>query len=103
MALKHVFEPIRIGSVEIPNRIIQAAHATGLAADGKWDNWLDYYVARAKGGCGLSILVTASVHPNSVNSARLYDGTFVPHLKRLTKAVRPYGMRLFQQLGLVGN
>jgi 2,4-dienoyl-CoA reductase-like NADH-dependent reductase (Old Yellow Enzyme family) len=103
MALKHVFEPIRIGSVEIPNRIIQAAHATGLAADGKWGDWLDYYVARAKGGCGLSILGTASVHPNSVNTARLYDGSFVPHLKRLTKAVRPYGMRLFQQLGLVGN
>jgi 2,4-dienoyl-CoA reductase-like NADH-dependent reductase (Old Yellow Enzyme family) len=103
MPLRRVFEPIKIGSVEIPNRIIQAAHATGLAADGKWDNWLDYYVARAKGGCGLSILETASIHPSSVNTSRLYDGSFVPHLKRLTNAVRPYGMRLFQQLFLGGN
>jgi 2,4-dienoyl-CoA reductase-like NADH-dependent reductase (Old Yellow Enzyme family) len=103
MALTRIFEPIRIGSVEIPNRIMQATHATGLAGDGKWDDWLDYYVARAKGGCGLSILESASIHPSSSNSTRFYDGSYVPHLKRLTKAVHPYGMRLFQQLFLGGN
>lgn len=52
---KHVFTPIRIGSVEIPNRIVMPAMGTNFAgADGSISpRAIDYYLARARGGVGL--------------------------------------------------
>ena len=56
MALTRVFEPIRIGNVEIPNRIVRAAHGTHLARHAFDEDSIAYHTARAKGGCGLTII-----------------------------------------------
>nr|WP_087572955.1 FAD-dependent oxidoreductase [Sphingomonas sp. CDS-1] len=98
MSLRHVFEPIRIGSVEIPNRIVRTAHGTHFSQDSLTDEFIAYHEARARGGCGLSILEIASVHPSSVGTVRNFDDGIIPHYRRLMEAIRPHGMKIFQQL-----
>ncbi|MCK9541599.1 MAG: FAD-dependent oxidoreductase [Novosphingobium sp.] len=98
MSLKLVYEPLRIGGIEIPNRIVRTAHDTGLGKPDITDAWIGYHAERARGGCGLTILEAASVHPSSALSLRLYGDALVPGYRRLMDAVRPHGMRVFQQL-----
>jgi 2,4-dienoyl-CoA reductase-like NADH-dependent reductase (Old Yellow Enzyme family)/thioredoxin reductase len=47
--VRRLFEPIRIGGVEIPNRIVSTTHGTGLGPDRD----LRYLQERARGGAGL--------------------------------------------------
>lgn len=93
-----ILDPILIGGVEIPNRVVRTAHGTFLAVNGIDDDFINYHLARAKGGCGLTILETATVHPSSGSTMRLWDDSLVPGYRRLMDAVRPHGMRVFQQL-----
>lgn len=99
MSLKLVYEPLRIKGVELPNRISRSAHGTNLTNYGAiTDRLIDYHVARAKGGVGLTILEAATVHPSSVLSLANLDDTVIDGYKRLTSAIRPYGMKVFQQI-----
>lgn len=98
MNLKRVFEPLRIGKVEVKNRIARTAHDTGLANPDITDDFINYHLERAKGGCGLTIMEAASVHPSSRLHMRLFGDALVPGYQRLMAAVRPYGMKMFQQL-----
>lgn len=98
-----VFEPINIGRVKVPNRIVRTAHDTGLAYLDISDDYIAYHLARAKGGCGLSILEASSVHPSSQIHVALWRDSIVPGFEKLMKAVRPYGMKVFQQLWHGGN
>ncbi|MET0547613.1 MAG: FAD-dependent oxidoreductase [Caulobacterales bacterium] len=102
MALKRVFEPIQIGSVEIPNRIVRTAHGTHFSTTELTDQFIAYHEARAKGGCGLTILEIASVHRSSVLTVRNLDDSIIPGYRRLMKAIRPHGMKVFQQLHHAG-
>ncbi|MET0987733.1 MAG: NAD(P)-binding protein, partial [Steroidobacteraceae bacterium] len=97
MALKLVWQPICIGNVEIPNRVARAANTTTVSQAGIDDQFIAYHRARAQGGAGLSILEAASVHPTSLLSYAVDDST-CRGFERLLQAVRPHGMRVFQQL-----
>ena len=48
MTFRRLFEPIRIGDVEVPNRIVNTTHGTGLGADRD----VRYVQERARGGAG---------------------------------------------------
>lgn len=104
MSLKRVFEPISIGSVHVPNRVVRTAHATSFGDGGKvGDDLINYHVARASGGVGLSFLEATAVHPSSVLGLIGYDDSVIPGYQKLMAAVRPYGMRMFQQLWHAGH
>ncbi|MDB5714835.1 MAG: NADH:flavin oxidoreductase/NADH oxidase [Sphingomonadales bacterium] len=104
MALKMVFEPLRIGGIEVPNRIARTAHASGLGTSHISDGMIAYHEARARGGCGLSILEACSVHPSSMlYPLGLFDPGIVDDYRRLMARIRPHGMRVFQQLWHGGN
>jgi len=99
VSLKLVYEPLKIKGVEIPNRISRSAHGTNLTNYGAiTDRLIDYHVARAKGGVGLTILEAATVHPSSVLSLANLDDSVINGYQRLTSAIRPYGMKVFQQI-----
>lgn len=99
VSLKLVYEPLKIRDVEIPNRISRSAHGTMLSDWGKiTDRLIDYHVARAKGGVGLTILEAATVHPSSVLSLANFDDGVIPAYQKLMAAIRPHGMRVFQQI-----
>jgi 2,4-dienoyl-CoA reductase-like NADH-dependent reductase (Old Yellow Enzyme family) len=96
--LRHVFEPLRIRDVTVPNRIVRTAHLTKLGMGLVSDDLIEYHAARARGGVGLSILEATAVHPSSVLGLIGYDDRVIPMYAKLMDTIRPLGMRVFQQL-----
>jgi 2,4-dienoyl-CoA reductase-like NADH-dependent reductase (Old Yellow Enzyme family) len=90
-----LFEPIDVGGVTIPNRIVRTAHGMPLDEEGL----TAYLVARARGGVGMSTISATSVHPSARFSVlRLHDDDIVPFLSRVGAAVHRHGMKLFHQI-----
>jgi 2,4-dienoyl-CoA reductase-like NADH-dependent reductase (Old Yellow Enzyme family) len=98
MALTHVLQPITIGGVTIPNRVVRSAHGTRFGGGLMSDDLIAYHALRARGGVGLSILEIMAVHPSSPSGVNGFDPRIGDGYKRLLDEVRPHGMRLFQQI-----
>ena len=92
-----MFEPGRIGRLELKNRIVFPPMITRyMSEDGSIsDRLIDYYAERAKGGAGL-IVIEASYPRSSGYPGRIYlnDDRFVPGLRRLVDAVHRGGARI---------
>lgn len=98
MALTHAHLPIRLGNVEIRNRIFRSAHGTNLGAGSITEDLVAFHEARARGGMGLTIQEVMSVHPSGpaiIDSAAPGLGDA---FARMMDRLRPLGMTLFQQL-----
>ena len=100
---ERVLSPVDIRGVRIPNRVVRTAHATGIGGGRMSDDLIAYHAARARGGVGLSILEILAVHPSSPGTLNAFDPTLVEGYKRLMDAVRPHGMRVFQQIWHAGH
>ena len=101
--LRHILRPLAIGPVEIPNRVVRTGHGTGLGGGTISDDLIAYHVARAKGGVGLTILELMSLHSSAYPFLTANAPTILEGYRKLMEQVRPYGMRVFQQLGHLGN
>ena len=104
--------PKRIGTLELPNRIMVTAMGVSLAnEDGTVsDRLIDYHVAHANGGAGMIIMgVTGVAWPVGQvqpNQTAISDDRFLPGLTRLAEAVHAAGGRIAAQLhhgGLVAG
>ncbi len=100
--LDKLFSPIKIGSMELKNRIVMAPMATLYANKDSTvsGRLLAYHEARAAGGVGLIILGVTSVDrffPYGITLG-LWDDTFIPGFKELTTTVHRYGTRIVPQL-----
>jgi 2,4-dienoyl-CoA reductase-like NADH-dependent reductase (Old Yellow Enzyme family)/thioredoxin reductase len=101
---EHILRPIAIGSVEIPNRVVRTAHATGLTlGDDKRSDFVAYHAAAAGGGVGLTIIEAAAVHPTTQGRLRFENDLQMPEYSRALRDLRKYPMRLFQQLVHTGR
>jgi 2,4-dienoyl-CoA reductase-like NADH-dependent reductase (Old Yellow Enzyme family)/thioredoxin reductase len=96
-SLSLAWQPGRIGSIEIKNRLVRTANTTMIGPDALNDDFVGYHLARARGGVGLTILEAGSVHPSS-QLAYMVDDVAVPFFRKMMTAIRPHGMRVFQQL-----
>jgi len=107
MQFPHLFSPLRIGPVTVPNRISFSAHLTNLAEGGLPSDRLTHYLtARARGGAGLIITEEQSVHPTDRAYERLIEAfrpEVIPRYKSLTRAVHAYDTRIFAQLNHNGQ
>lgn len=98
-----LFEPIRIGEVEIKNRVAMAPMgALGLLnPDGSLGpRGVDYYTERAKGGVGLIITSVFKVE-NEIESlplVPLVSRTAIASFGELSEAVHALGSKIFVQL-----
>ncbi|MDD5094443.1 MAG: NAD(P)/FAD-dependent oxidoreductase [Dehalococcoidia bacterium] len=102
-ALKKMFSPIKIGRVELNNRIVLAPmHMWWAAKEGTYSQkMIDYYEARAKGGVGLITLGDTSVaypSPYFPYGIGVWDDRQIPSLKELAKSVHAHGGRVIPQL-----
>ncbi len=98
-----LFEPSRIGTLELKNRIIMSsmltcfAHGTGEPSP----QMIDYYVERAKGGVGLIIVEGACfTYPLGVLTAsrlRIDSENHVSKHFELVEAVHSYGAKIIIQ------
>ena len=107
-AMNILLTPARIGTVEIPNRIVMPPMTTRTAdAEGYvTDDSVAYYLARARGGVGLITIEMAS--PEKVGRHRrrevgIYDDRFVPGLTRLVDELHRAGSKVSIQLGHGGG
>jgi 2,4-dienoyl-CoA reductase (NADPH2) len=100
--VQKLFEPIKIGNVEIKNRIVMSPMALGFCEDDGMvnDRFVAFYTQRARGGAGLIVVVTCynDFGNKMPRSPALEDEKFLPGLKRLTDAVHGQGAKVFAQL-----
>jgi 2,4-dienoyl-CoA reductase-like NADH-dependent reductase (Old Yellow Enzyme family) len=101
-----LFDPITIGDLRLPNRIIMAPLTRSRADAGRVPNALmtEYYVQRAS--AGLIISEATAVTPMGVGYADtpgLWSDAQVAGWKRVTAAVHQAGGRIFAQLWHVGR
>jgi 2,4-dienoyl-CoA reductase-like NADH-dependent reductase (Old Yellow Enzyme family) len=94
----HVQQPIPINRCELRNRIVRPAHVTGFASGGFGQQFIDYHLARARGGVALTILEIGAVHPSSPALLRCYDVSIMDAWALLADRAHAEGMRVFQQL-----
>ncbi|MBB4615455.1 oxidoreductase [Novosphingobium taihuense] len=104
MALEKIFQPLKIGPITVPNRVTRSAHGGLEMSPRMTDDYIAYHARRGSGGCGLTILGAASVHPSSMlyPYGLFYDG-IVDDYRRLMAAVEPSPMKVFAQLWHGGN
>jgi 2,4-dienoyl-CoA reductase-like NADH-dependent reductase (Old Yellow Enzyme family) len=101
-----LFEPLKLGDILLPNRIVMAPLTRSRASAGRVPNALmaEYYVQRAT--AGLIITEATSVTPMGVGYADtpgLWSEEQVAGWKNITKAVHAAGGRIFAQLWHVGR
>src|SRR3990167_1071804 len=98
----HLFQPIKLGHLELKNRVIMGSMHTNLEeASGGWERLRAYYLERVKGGVGL--IVSGGVGPNK-SAPNVQGGTLLTnaeHVKLhvpLTQAVHEAGGHICLQL-----
>jgi len=98
-----LFQPVRIGGLEIKNRIVMAPMGTCLANENGavTSALIDYYVERAKGGVGLIIVENASVLPiRDISRLGIFDDQLITGLRELVEKIKESALdvKVFVQL-----
>ncbi|PYM11951.1 MAG: hypothetical protein DMD81_25455 [Candidatus Rokuibacteriota bacterium] len=102
-----LFQPGRIGSLTVKNRLVMSSMYTAMChPDGGVSTELvDYLVERARGEVGLILTEAAAVTDDgrpSVGALNVSDDRFVPALARLADTVKINGAAIGLQLGHCG-
>jgi len=103
-----LLSPIKIGNLEIKNRVIMAPMTNNFAKDGFiTDQMIDFYEERAKGGVGIVTvedgIVDFPIGNNAKNSVSIDDDKYIPMLKKLSSAIKKHGARAAIQLSHAGR
>jgi 2,4-dienoyl-CoA reductase-like NADH-dependent reductase (Old Yellow Enzyme family)/thioredoxin reductase len=99
-----LFSPVRIGPVEVKNRVAMPAMGVNLAAAGGGvnDDIIAFYETRARGGVGLILSGVCRVVDGAGASEPCQlaarNGADLQGLERLMDAVHKYGTKMFIQL-----
>lgn len=97
-----LFSPLRLGSLEIRNRIFSSGHDTVMAEHGRVsDQLVAYQRARAAGGVGLIVIQVAAVHPSAEYTSHALgamDDGCIPGFRRLAEAVHAEGAGIIGQI-----
>lgn len=101
--LECLFSPIRIGAMEVKNRIVMAPMGTNLGnSQGEpTEEMIRYYVARSRGGVGLIIADDTTITSSALyhkNELRLHEDRLIPSWKKLTQEVHAHGAKIAPQL-----
>ncbi len=102
-ALDSLFSPIKIGQMELPNRLVMAPMTLDLANNDETPSQrqIDYYAERAKGGVGLVTVEVVTVDPDhryQQRSLGLYGDDMIEAHKKLVDAVHAVGCKVQPQL-----
>ncbi|MBI4333228.1 MAG: FAD-dependent oxidoreductase [Chloroflexi bacterium] len=94
-----LFQPAKIGQVELKNRLIMAPMSLNLARDGfVTEPMIRFFEERARGGVALIVLGDGIVdHPlgnNSEHSIAIDDDKYLPALRELTRRAKRHGAKM---------
>ena len=103
-AFKHLFEPIRVGNVEIPNRIchvptdVSSSHVNGEVSDRD----VHHHEVLARGGTGLIVVGATSpdgkTGRSTVTNLVIDNDYYIPGFARMAAAMHRYGAKCAVQL-----
>ena len=103
-----LFTPIRIGTLELPGRLVKSATTETRCTDDGFvtDELIEYYEQIARGGTPL--LITGNAYFNLYSKAgprqlAADHDDKVPGLRRLADAVHRHGSKIFMQIYHVGR
>ena len=104
MQYKYLFSPMKIGNIEIKNRVVMPPMMLGHGQfNGKpTDQMIDYYEERAKGGVGL--IITEITRVDDVTGVGAFAQLSVSHdyhiepLKKLVDKIHSHNCKIFVQL-----
>lgn len=106
--MKKMFEPLRVGTVEVKNRFVVPAMVTNYAEmDGQAnEKFIAYHEEKAKGGWGLVIIENYAVMEKAGGFKALpglwHDGQIKSH-SILTERVKQHGAKIFAQIYHAGR
>jgi 2,4-dienoyl-CoA reductase-like NADH-dependent reductase (Old Yellow Enzyme family) len=99
-----LFQPLKIGPVEIKNRFAMAATCLDAIEPGGFvgDRIIYFFAARARGGAGLLFTLTAEIEP-SLTSVKymnpwLYNSLHIPGWAELAETIHAWGSKSFVQV-----
>lgn len=98
----HLFSPIKIGGLHLPNRVIMGSMHTGHEEkSGGFNTLAKFYSERVKGGVGL--IVTGGISPNRagvtvIGGSRMTNLFHVAKHKKITESVHKEGGRILMQI-----
>ncbi|NLJ33512.1 MAG: FAD-dependent oxidoreductase [Firmicutes bacterium] len=105
MKYPKLFEPTRIGALELRNRIVLSPAHTNFTVDNKYtDRYIEYYKERAKGGVGLIISahvmpeVDVDPYPTTFGYPTLDSAAEIKYFTELVEGVHQYGAKIAIEL-----
>lgn len=104
---RHLLAPLRIGGIEVRNRVVSTAHLTNFALDGvPTERHRAYWAEKARGGVGLIITEGSLVHPSSrtpeTRFIEFWRDAVIDPLRRVSDEVHEHGARIVAQLNHMG-
>jgi len=103
--LKYLFQPLRIGSMEVKNRIVMPAMGMGFGIDEDGcvnPQLTEFYVERARGRPGMMTVGGAAVDPLGLITPQgmeiLWDDKVIPAFQEMVRAVHNYDVKFGIQL-----
>lgn len=108
MNFKKIFEPGKIGSLDLKNRLVVPPMLTEYAdKDGNLtERYIRYYEEKAKGGFGLIITEDNAIEPRGAgfpNLPGLWEGINFEKHKELTSRIKKHGAKIFVQIYHAGR
>ena len=103
--LKHLLSPIKIGKLELKNRVEFAPVTDNFGIDDYvTDRMIKFYEERAKGGVGLINIGFFTVnYPHNPLGIGMYDDKFIPGIRKLTDACHAYDAKVGVELTFEEN
>ncbi|MEO8670158.1 MAG: NADPH-dependent 2,4-dienoyl-CoA reductase [Tahibacter sp.] len=101
-AYPHLFAPLDLGHLILPNRVLMGSMHTGLEDHARdFDKLAAYFAERARGGVGL--IVTGGISPNLRGWLKPFSGRLslpwhVARHRKVTRAVHAEGGRICMQI-----
>jgi len=109
MKLEKLFTPMKIGTCEIPNRLVVPAMVTNYntGGDGKaTEQYIAYHERKAQGGWGLIITENYAVNEHAMGYkyiGGLWNDDQIESHRRLTERIHRYDSRIFCQIYHAGR
>lgn len=100
--MSKLFDPIKIGSIEIKNRLAMSAMDLGFTSDGSVnERFIDFYIERARGGVGL--IVIGGCYPEMNGKVwksiiGLDKDSFIPGLKKFADTMHKNDVKVAAQI-----
>jgi 2,4-dienoyl-CoA reductase-like NADH-dependent reductase (Old Yellow Enzyme family) len=92
----HLFSPLRVGHMTVPNRIVSTAHQGRMHDGTPGDRHIRYHLAKIVGGVGMDVVFAiVSVHPSSPTASDQavpgWNDDCIAPFQRVTSALRGPG------------